>query len=251
MENGADKKIEALKKIRQAPEIYAIISGCTNVPFVLCDEETYDDEILIFNQLEEAKEIAEELKSRKNPVQIAKISSQMLLGFFSMLYTMGVDSVLKDKGTGEEIRLKLADIVTRQPESELPEGKVRVENPQLHLTAIYFMQRLRAGAGQQETMSEELKELQEEMLAHFKEGRYIIAVSEDKGAPILKQKSGDTYQPVFTDMAEFMKFNKEKKFTTSVLGYEAITQMLPPEAKGVVVNPFGVNVQFQITKNKK
>ena len=46
-----------------------------------------------------------------------------------------------------------------------------IENPELHLTALYFIQKLRALG--EPKMTEELKELNEEMMAHYMRGRYI------------------------------------------------------------------------------
>lgn len=242
-----DEKRDVLNGLRNASEIYAIISNCTNLPYVVCDEETYDDEVFLFHGLKDAQEFGKQLQKEKNPIQIARLLNKQFLGFYSMLYTIGVNCIKVDKGTEDEASVQLADLVTRQGEDKSGENIMRVENPELHLTAIYFMQKLRAG--QQNNPGESLAELQDEMLTHFKEGRYIVAVQEEKGLPILKQKSGDIYQPVFTDMAEFIKFNQEKKFQTAVVEYDAIAGMLAPEAKGIVVNPFGVNVQFQIKRN--
>ena len=241
------EKIDVLNGLRNASEIYVIISNCTNLPYVVCDEETYDDEVFLFHGLKDAQEFGKKMQKEKNPVQIARLENRQFLGFYSMLYTIGVNCIKLDKGTEDEAAVQLSDLVTRQVEGKSDRGTMGVENPELHLTAIYFMQKLRAG--QMDKPEEELSELQEEMLTHFKEGRYIVAVQEEKGLPILKQKSGDIYQPVFTDMAEFIKFNQEKKFQTAVVDYEAIAGMLAPEAKGIVVNPFGVNVQFQIKRN--
>ena len=37
---------QALVNLRNLEEIYVIMSGVTKMPFVLCDEETFDDEQL-------------------------------------------------------------------------------------------------------------------------------------------------------------------------------------------------------------
>lgn len=69
-------------------------------------------------------------------------------------------------------------------------------------------------------MTEELKELNEEMMAHYMRGRYILGVTEKNAVPILKQKDGRVLQPIFTDMQEFMKFqnvNRNEKMKTAVV----------------------------------
>ena len=162
---------------------------------------------------------------------------------------MGVNCVVIGQGLESEISLQLSEIVHRADTEELPEGKIRVENPELVLTALYLMQktqRLHQGEGESE-----VKQLQEEVMAHFSRGRYIVAFEADKGVPLLKDKKEDSYQPVFTDVLEFQKFNRENRFRTAVIPAEKIPDLLAPETKGVVINPMSVNQQLQIHKKKR
>ena len=137
----------------------------------------------------------------------------------------------------------------RKNPEELPDGKKLLENPALQLTAIYFMQEMRRQEKPQPT--EELKELQEELLAHYSKASFIIGIQEDKQIPVLKQKNGDIYQPIFTDLLEFQKFAKDKKMRTAVISAAKIPDILVGASKGVVINPLGVNVQLQVAKKKK
>ena len=50
------------------------------------------------------------------------------------------------------------------------------------------------------------------------------------------------YQPVFTDIAEFRKFDKEKKFRVSVVEAAKLPDIILEGVSGVAVNPLGVNV---------
>lgn len=246
IENKA--KQNALSILRQTGEIYAIISKCTNVPFVCCDEETYDDEIFLFQKIEDARSFGQALQKANQPIQIAKLENQFFLGFYTTLYSLGVNCISLNKGTTGEMRVQLKELITMKEPKEDATGKVlRIENPALHLTAAYFMQKIRAGHQEREGAKEELAELQEEMQAHFKKGRYIVAVEEENRIPILKNKTGEIYQPVFTDMAEFTKFSKGKKYKTVVVEFSNLKKILSAEATGVVMNPFGVNVTFQIS----
>ena len=139
--------------------------------------------------------------------------------------------------------------MVRKNPDELPEGKKLIENPALHLTAIYFMQEMRRQENPQPVG--ELKDLQEELLAHYSRSSLIIAVQEDRQVPVLKLKNGDIYQPVFTDLLEMQKFTKGKKVRTSVIAAEKIPDILVGETKGVVINPMGVNVQLNVARRKK
>ena len=246
-QNSGSEKLETLMKIQKAPQMYSIVSGCTKMPYVICDPDTFDDEVLLFFEQEDAQAEVKKLTDEKEPVNVMAIENRLLLTFFSSLYTMGVNCVVTDKGTEQEQRFQIREIVHRPDDTKLPDGKVRVENPELHLTALYLMQKtLRLRVRQNE---EEVKELQEELMAHFGEGRYIVAFEADKGLPLLKDKNGDAYQPIFTDVMEFQRFNKEQKFKTAIVEASKLPQILIAEAKGVVLNPFGVNLQLQMKRN--
>jgi len=157
---------------------------------------------------------------------------------------MGVNCIKMNQGTSQEVAVQLGELVRRPEADKLPQGQVRIENPELHLTALYYMQELRK---RRDGGTDQLKELNEELMAHFKEGRYIVAVQEGKGIPML-QKEGKVYQPLFTDFQEFQKFNKEKKFKTAVVEAGKITEFLSSQAVGVVINPMGVNLLLNIAR---
>ena len=155
-----------------------------------------------------------------------------------------------DQYMESECRIQLPELVSRpgqnKPDAPEDEKKTWIENPSLHLTALYFMQELRKQKF--EKMPDELKEMQEEILADFTRGTYITAFQEGAGVPLLKQKNGDAYQPIFTDIIEFGKFNSKNQFKAIAVTADKIPSILVKEAKGVVVNPFGVNLQMPITK---
>ena len=240
---------QTLVNLRNLEEIYVIMSGVTKMPFVLCDEETFDDEVLVYYQEESAKEKAKTLAEDRYHVGIAKIEKNVRLGFFTNLYTMGVNALAVNVGTEEEIRVQLEHLVVRKNKEELPEGKKLIENPELHLTAMYLMQEMHRSIGPE--MPENVKELQEEMMAHYKKGTFIVGVQEDNQVPLLRQPDGSLYQPIFTDMIEFTRFAQGKKMKTAAIPADKIPEILIPDAKGVAINPFGVNVRLDITKANK
>ena len=140
------------------------------MPYVFCDPETFDDEIFVFLKLDDAQAAAKSLAEEKEPVSLVKVENKQLLHFFSNLYTMGVNCVVVDQNKEQEERLQLQEIVHRAEEKELPDGKVRVENPELVLTALYLMQktqRLRLREGEQE-----IKDLRDEVMAFFQRTLY-------------------------------------------------------------------------------
>lgn len=242
-------KQETLAALRKPGELYVVMSQATRMPFVMCDEETYDDEVFLYYRTEDAKEKAEALAKERYRTAVAKLEEKQLLGFYSNLYTMGVNCLSVNAGTDTAIQVQLSDLVKRKKPEELPEGKKVIENSALHLTALYYMQELRRMEKPEPT--EELKALQEELLAHYQKGSFIVAIQEDGQIPVLKQKDGSIYQPVFTDVIEFQKFSRGKKMKMAAIPAAKIPEVLVPDAKGVAVNPFGVNVQLQVARKQK
>ena len=148
---------ETLQSLRTPGELYVIMSGATKLPFVVCNPETFDDEILLYHREEDAKNKAKELTEAHYLAGVAKLVDDQLLAFYTSLYLM-----------------------------------------EMHLTAIYLMQELRHQTGGEVT--DQIKELQEELLAHYQKGTFLISVQEDGQIPVLKQKDGSMYQPIFTDI---------------------------------------------------
>lgn len=246
-------KTVILSLLKISKEIYCIMSAATKMQYVQCDPETYDDEILVFLKEDEAKEKAAALLKEGNPVHIAKIPQKNLLGFYSSLYVIGVNSIRVKMQYEPEMVIQLNELVTRPAEDKLPNGQKRIENPAFHLTALYFMQIMRSAKAKER--QEEAKELSEELAAHFAKGTFIIAVEEDNKIPLLKQKDGNlkdvAFQPIFTDIPEFMKFNMNRKLKPIVVEMNKIPEVMAKEAKGVVVNPMGVNLIMQVQKKEK
>jgi len=243
-------KTVILSLLKISKEIYCIMSAATKMQYVQCDPETYDDEILVFLKEDEAKEKATELLKEGNPVHIAKIAQKNLLGFYSSLYVIGVNSIRVKMQYEPEMVIQLDELIKRPADDKLPNGQKRIENPEFHLTALYFMQIMRSAKAKER--QEEAKELSEELAAHFAKGTFIVAVQEDNKIPLLKQKDGNlkdvAFQPIFTDIPEFMKFNMNKKLKPLVVEMKKISDVMAKEAKGVVVNPMGVNVIMQVQK---
>lgn len=246
--SGKIEKTALFEQLRTASELYVLMSVCTREPYVVCHPETFDDEILLFFDMEEAKAKAQSLVEEKIPVSIAKLEQKHLLVFYTNLYAMGVNALFVTR-EGEEYLVQLSEFVTRRDPKDLPEGKVWVENPALHLTAIYLMQELKGQPA--EPGNAKVEELQEEIASHFGKGRYIVPVqAEDKGIPLMKLKTGAVFQPLFTDILEFQKFNRENKLKPMVIESAKIPEMLPKGAAGVIINPMGVHLPLSLNRKE-
>lgn len=249
MENenkDALRKLEVMTKLRSAKELYMLVSLCTNMPFVQCDPDTYDDVVYVYENVEDIKREGMRFIEEKQPVQITKLENQSLLTFYTNLYTMGVNCIVLNGFMENEYKLQLADLV-KKPVQTSQNGQPWIENPALHLTALYFMQEIRRK--NYTAVPPELKDMQDEILAHFANGTFIVLFGEDNKIPILKHPNGDIYQPIFTDLLEVGKFKTGQPLKMGAIQASKIVSILAPEAKGVVVNPGGVNLQLPIKRN--
>ena len=240
-------RIELIRKIQTQKEVFTVLSRATRLPFVICDPETFNDQVWIFEEKEMLEETVKPLTEKKNLVAAIRVDNQSFLSFYTVLYTLGVNSIVyyeKEKKT----ELELEEVVKKPDFSSLPEEKRPLLNPQLQLSGIYFMQELRRGVEMEE--KENLRELEEETAANLVKSRYLVAVNKPEEGqdpknvqvPYIKTQNGDIYQPIFSDAEEFRKFNKEKKFTGMLVNFENLEKVIIPVAKGVAVNPQGFNL---------
>ena len=102
-DNTTVTKKETLAALRRPGELYAVMSQATKLPFVVCDEETFDDEVFLYYRLEDAKEKARQLTDRKYPTAVGKLEEKQLLAFYTSLYAMGVNCLVVNSGTDTQI----------------------------------------------------------------------------------------------------------------------------------------------------
>ena len=71
---------ETLQSLRTPGELYVIMSGATKLPFVVCNPETFDDEILLYHRNHKRthkKSDTEALKNKK-VIQLNSISYKVV-----------------------------------------------------------------------------------------------------------------------------------------------------------------------------
>ena len=129
-----------------------------------------------------------------------------------------------------------------------------MQNPELQLTGLYFMQE--ASRPVPNEQKESLKDLEEELSANLVKSRYVVPIELLEGPesdteklknrkyrlPILKNKNGDVVQPIFTDITELNKFNKENKFKALVMPFDNLAKIVVKDSKGFLLNPMGFHI---------
>lgn len=240
---------EIVIKIQTMENTFVAFFQGTNQPFVTCDKETFNDQIWVFTSEEQAKAFGEKYLQEKIPLIIVRMENKQLLGFYSSLYALGINEIVLVDGD-TQTKLPLEKLVRKPDYSKLPKEKHPLTNPQLQLTGIYFMQELRRQIPMEEKKN--LKELEEEMVVNLVRSNFLVAleIGGDKAAkdgsnvkiPCVKSKDGKMYQPLFTDMGEFNKFNGAQKFRASMVPFAQVSKIMGSNVEGLVVNPQGVNI---------
>ena len=234
-----------LKRLQDSDVLFSLLSICTKCPYVSCDQESFDDGVEVFFDEESAKAAAKRLIDEKIPVGVVRVDAGQKLSFFSALFTMGVNALFVYDAEGEREIVQLEEFVKRRLPEETPQSQW-VENPALLLTALYYAQETRRGPVPDE--DGHIRAMQEEMLADFRRGKYIFAVEkEKKNTPLLKINE-ELFHPVFTDIMEFQKFNKEGVFLPAIVEAETLPKRLAENANGVVINPMSLNLVLNLKR---
>lgn len=105
------KKRFILQQLRNLDEIFVMFSRTTRLPYVHCDEESYNDQIYLYRKEEDARKAAEQFHQDKVPVQIMKVEKDKFLSFYSSLYFQGINAMVVDPGE-DEIEIQLDELVT-------------------------------------------------------------------------------------------------------------------------------------------
>ncbi len=76
------EKLAVMKKLSTSKELFVLMSLCTKMPFVMCDPETFDDEVFLYEKEEDIKREGQRFLDQKIPLQIAKIDNKQFLHFY-------------------------------------------------------------------------------------------------------------------------------------------------------------------------
>lgn len=245
---------EAVKQLQTRDNYFVAYSQVTRLPFVICDEESFNDQAWIFATEEEIKEFGKKNLENKNLIMGMRFEKKDFPRFYGILYAIGVNSVVWNDGE-DQVEVEIEKIARQADFSKLEPAKRPLMNPTLQLSGIYFMQELRRPVEKEEKKN--LRELEEELLVNLRKSEYIAAVDineEDPkkiNIPYLKNKDGKILQPVFTDVMEYEKFARGKKLKMVKVPFAKLPELMIQQAENYVINPLGFNLilsKEQITK---
>lgn len=242
-----------IKNIQKREEMIVAYCAYTNMPLVVCDPETYNDQIFIFDNEQLLQEFAKEYTEKKILLKGIKYPNKAFLGFFSMLYTIGVNELVFIGESSREF-LELTELVRKPDFSNLPKEQQPISNSELQLTGLYFMQEASRPLPTEE--KPRLKELEEELAANLVKAKYIVPIELLEGPesdteklknrkyrlPILKNKNDEMVQPIFTDPNELAKFNRDNKFKALAVPFSNLSKLLAKDSKGFLLNPAGFHI---------
>lgn len=246
------------KKFEQYEQLFALYSQATNLPFLVCDPETFDDQVYVSAEERYIRDLAKNYADQKYRLLVVKIPKVQIQRFLTGLYSVGANAVMVQEG-GLPVRVELQQLAPAPKPGDMMKGKIPKMNPQLQLTALYFLQELRRPVERETEEKKKLRSMEEEMAVNFMKSRFILAVdvSEVKGKwdpkdksqkakiPFVKDQAGNVFLPCYSDLGEFEKFNAKNKNARICLlsiPYEELPKYLLKESKGFVFNPAGFHL---------
>ncbi len=248
-----------LQRLQKSDALFTLICPATNLPYLACDQETYNDQVFLFSDEMFAQRVAESEEGSAHKLRVSKLENKQFLSFYLSLHAMGVNELLLNRGI-HQLAVPLELLVKKPDFSKLPPEKQPVQNPTLFLTSIYFAQERTLDAEKQDL--EALKELEEEMVANLKRGKVLVPVQlpensdpetavtpKDTRFLMMKLPNGTICLPVFTNPEELGKVAPKGKnmHAVAVMG-EKLTQILGKQAQAVYLNPASVRLIIPVGK---
>ena len=238
-----------IKKLQNLDEMLVAYSAVTRMPFAICDDESFNDQVWIFTDQDKLKTFAEKYKEEKKLILPVKVQKKDASMFYMNLFAMGINEVVFCDGD-QENKIELTKIVRMPDVDALPENRKPILNPQLQLSAAYFLQELRKPGVEPDR--EALKDLEEEMSANLARSTYLMPVDVEKDEEgkenvrllYVQNKKGELYQPIFSDTGELVKHYRGKEVQNRLIQvrFDQLSRYMIKDVQGYVLNPEGINL---------
>ena len=101
---------EVLSSIPKAVNLYMIHSEFTRLPYIECDDKTFDDVAVFFDIKENADKKSQELLEKKQKNVVVELTQEGILRAFTHLVIAGVNAI-KYNCQGEDYIIQLDEII--------------------------------------------------------------------------------------------------------------------------------------------
>ena len=237
---------DAIKELQTRDAVFVAYSQATKLPYVICDEESFNDQVWVFATEEEIKAFGKKKLEEKVLLMGMKYEKKDYPRFYGTLYAIGVNSVVWVDGENQ-IEVELTKIARQADFSQLEPKKQPLFNSTLQLSGIYFMQELRRPLKKEERTAN-MREMEEELIVNLKKSEFLVAMATDPedpkkvNIPYLKNKKEEILQPVFTDVMELEKFTRGQKLRIAKVPLAKLPELMIERATAYVINPLGFNL---------
>ena len=101
-----------IQQIKKKETLYAAFCMNTKMPFIICDPDTYNDQVWVFDGEDALKKFVEEYAQKKYLIRGAKMEQKQFGGFFASLYTLDVNEIVyvSDDTVSKIASLSLRDV---------------------------------------------------------------------------------------------------------------------------------------------
>ena len=245
-----------LKKLQGLENAVVVFSTTTKHPFIVCDEETFDDEMLVFASVEEMQKVVKQYTEKKYLLHGVTIPQDKLPRFLSECFSLGVNQLVYYEN-GNRFSVSLDKIVIRPDYSKLEPQKRPLLNAELQLSVLYFIQELSRRIPDEERDQEQLKEMEEELAANMAKAQFLVPIKikeplkpGEKREPgnfsltMVNTKEGEQFLPIFSDVREYSIFNKENKYQGILMTIDNLRQLIKDPCKGLMLNPTSIALRL-------
>lgn len=258
---------EIIKEARDLKEGYVLLSPLTNLPYMECEEEEFNDQVYLYADQAEAEAAVEAFKENDIRVVMHRLQTvevqlpakageapkktylNQLHQHFGILSYIGCNAVVYKPAGKEAQTIWLDDLLPEGFEEKV--DKNAFYQPTLQLTGLYLMQEARKH--KEKVDRKHLQELDEEFSANLAKSHLFLSVLPPKGhekdekldlkecqMPYLRHQNGEIYFPLFTDVWEFQKYARGKQgLRLMQMPFQAVQNFWVKDAKAYMINPMG------------
>ena len=245
-----------LRKLQSLENATIVFSTVTKHPFLVCDEETYDDELLIYADVNEMQESVKPYVAKGYLLHGVTIPQDKLARFLSDCFTLGVNQLVFHEN-GTRFSVSLDKIVIHPDYSNLPMEKRPLLNPELQLSVLYFLQELSRRIPEEQRDQEKLRDQEEELAANMAKAQFLVPIRLNEPLKpgerlepgkfqltMINTKEGEQFLPIFSDVKEYTLFNKENKYQGILMTIENLRQLIKDPCKGLMLNPTSIALRL-------